>query len=62
MLYNHPFKHKNMFKFKKNGYLVKLTPNQLIKEIDEETEIGKQVLDSIEYQEKILINLKNQPN
>ena len=61
-LYSHPQSHKRLYSFKKkSGYTVNLSPSQLLKEINQETEIGKQVLESIKLQQKILLNLADQP-
>lgn len=57
-LYSHPKKYKKIFTYKndKKGYSESFSPNQLLKEIDKETDLGNKILKDLEYQEKILYN------
>jgi len=57
-LYSHPQKHKKLFKYKHpvKGYSECFSPLQLLKEVDQETEIGKKILENLQYQEKVLRN------
>lgn len=57
-LYLHPQKHKKLFCYKHpdKGYSEFFSPAQLLKEIEEETELGKKMLEDLKYQEKVLHN------
>ena len=58
-LYNHPRKYKKTYcyKHKSKGYSELFSPNQILEEISEETEIGKDILKELEYNHKTLINM-----
>ena len=58
-LYTHPKKHKKVFNYKDpdKGYSELFSPSQLLKEIDEETSLGKTILKDLRYQEKNLHNI-----
>lgn len=58
-LYTHPSPYKKTIKVKTKGYSLILSASQLLKEIENETEVGNQMLEKIDYLQKTFLNLYN---
>ena len=68
-LYENRYCLKKIFHFKKNGYIVKLSAGELLKEINNKTEIGLNILEdlneTLDYQNttfNLLKDLNNNSN
>lgn len=59
-LYEHPRKYRKIFKVEtKSGYFIKLSPNELLKEIDNKTDIGNKILNQLENDQENIFLMKN---